>query len=235
MVLLRRGSEAKDGPPSEGPQQGKSMGSASKPLGVTPTLRTTMGVIETPVHLQRHRVTVEDYHLMAEVGILAPDARVELIDGEVIDMAPMNSRHASMVRKLERSLGQAAGDEALVSCQLPLRLLPRSEPEPDLVLLRFRADFYEVQHPEAADVLLLVEVSDSSLAYDLRVKLPLYARHGVPEVWIVDLENRQVRMFREPVSDHYAQEQVADIKATVGLYAAPRLSVNLSGLFSANR
>ncbi len=193
-----------------------------------------MDATDPPVHLQRHRVTVADYHLMAEVGILAPDARVELLDGEVMDMAPMKSRHAAMVRKLERSLMRAAGDEALVTCQLPLHLPPDSEPEPDLMLLRSRADFYAARHPEPADVILLIAVSDATLGYDLRVKLPLYARHGVPEVWVVDLENNRVRVFLKPVGDDYTEAWARDGSEpddALAPAAAPTLTIKLSGLF----
>jgi Uma2 family endonuclease len=192
-----------------------------------------MGAIESPVQLQRHRVTVENYHLMAEVGILAPDARVELIDGEVIDMAPMKSRHAWVVSELYERLTEQAAKQFNFRSQTPLHLSPHSEPEPDLMVLRRREDGYKASHPEASDVLLLIEVSDTTLGYDLRVKLPLYARHGVPEVWIVDLENHRLRVFRKPVDDDYTEAWALDgTEAAEALApaAAPGLTIQLSGL-----
>jgi Uma2 family endonuclease len=189
-----------------------------------------MGIIDQPGLLQRHLITVDEFYRMAEAGVLAPDARVELIEGEVIDMAPMNSRHAAAVRVLNQRLLAAVGEQALVSCQLPLRLSERSEPEPDLMLTRPQAGGYRDRHPGAADVVLLIEVSDSSLRYDRGVKLPLYARHGVPEVWIVDLENRLVRFYRRPGGDAYADITASE---TPGLTALPGLAevrVDLTGL-----
>ena len=190
-----------------------------------------MGASEQPVVLQRHRVTVDEYYRMGEAGILAPDARVELIEGEVIDMAPMKSAHAAMVRLLNQRLQRTAGGSAIVSCQLPLRLAAGSEPQPDLLLLRPKADFYAARHPEPADVLLLIEVADTSPDYDRRVKMPLYARHGVAEAWIVDLENRQVRFFRRPAGDNYTDITASETPGVVPVAALPGAAVDLAGLF----
>jgi Uma2 family endonuclease len=132
--------------------------------------------------LPRHRLNVDDYYRMAAAGVLARDARVELIEGEIIDMAPIGSRHSGTVSLLARRLAAAIGESAIVATQSPLRLSQLSESQPDLLLLKPRADFYRQSHPEPADVLLLIEVCESSLRYDQQVKLPLYARHGVAEV-----------------------------------------------------
>ena len=164
-----------------------------------------MGLIEPPELLRRHRLTVGEYYRMAEAGVLAPDARVELIDGEVVDMAPIGSRHGSAVKRLLHLFSAAVGSRAVIAVQDPVRLGDRSEPQPDLMLLAPRDDFYETAHPVAADVLLLVEVSDSTARYDREIKLPLYARHGVAEVWIVDLDARLLRVCRQPVGEAYAQ------------------------------
>jgi Uma2 family endonuclease len=118
---------------------------------------------------------VADYYRMAEVGILAPDARVELIDGEIIDMPPPGSSHAGTVDYLLSVLGTAARDRANLRVQSPVRLSEYSEPQPDLALLR----------PRAEDVLLIVEVAANSLRFDRKKKVPLYARHGIPEVWLL--------------------------------------------------
>lgn len=162
-----------------------------------------MEVIDTPPLLTRHRLSVADYYRMGEAGIFAPNARVELIEGEIIDMAPIGTRHGSAVMRLNSLLSAAVGSRAVVSVQNPLRLSDLSEPEPDLMLLKPRDDFYADAHPTAADVLLLIEVADTSARYDREIKLPLYARHGVPEVWIVDLDARLLRLFREPAGEAY--------------------------------
>jgi Uma2 family endonuclease len=191
-----------------------------------------MGVVEEPGLMQRHRLTVAEYHRMAEAGVLAPDARVELIEGEIVDVAPMKSAHASMVARLLMLLQRAAGDRATVWCQLPLRLGNRSELEPDLALLKPRADFYAQSHPTAADVLLLIEVSETTLGYDRGVKLPLYARHGVPEVWIVDLDNRLVRFFRQPAGESYADITATETPGATPVALLPGVSIDLAGILS---
>ena len=189
-----------------------------------------MGLIETPDLLKRHRITVDDYYRMAEAGVLAVDARVELIEGEIIDMAPMKSRHASAVAKLLALLTSAVGQHAMVWCQLPLRLGKQSEPEPDLMLLRPRADFYADAHPVAADVLLLIEVSDSTARYDREIKTPLYARHGVSEVWIVDLDSRVLRTLRQPVRGKYTEITETATPGKLAPHALPKMSIDLSSL-----
>lgn len=191
-----------------------------------------MGIVEEPGLLQRHRLTVDEYYRMAEAGVLAPDARVELIEGEIVDMPAMKSFHASAVGKLIPLLQLAVGSQALVWCQLPLRLDNRSEPEPDLMLVKPRADFYVGAHPTAADVLLLIEVSDTTSRYDREIKLPLYARHGVAEVWIVDLDNGVLRFFRKPSGGAYTDITATETPGMTSLPSLPGLSVDLSGLLS---
>src|SRR5688572_15958278 len=118
----------------------------------------------------RHRITVDQYHRMAEEGLLAPDARVELIEGEIVDMPPIGSRHAAAVSQLGKILYAAVGDSAIVWCQSSIRLGDLSEPQPDFAVLACREDLYRERHPAAADVLLAIEVSDSTLRYDLQTK-----------------------------------------------------------------
>jgi Uma2 family endonuclease len=156
----------------------------------------------------RHRVDVAAYYKMAEAGILTPKDRVELIGGEIFDMAPIGSGHAGKTNRLNRLFARAAADGlALVSVQSPLRLDAYNEPEPDVMLLRPREDDYQERHPGAADVLLLVELSESSLAYDRGTKLALYAKFGVPEVWIVDLRDAAVEVYREPAGGAYTHKE----------------------------
>lgn len=163
-----------------------------------------MDVLDEPL-LQRHLLSVDQFHLMGEAGVLAPDARVELIEGEVIEMAPMGSRHFSAAARLNQLLSAAVGTRAIVGVQLPLRLGTRSEPQPDLCVLKPREDFYATALPEAADALLVVEVSDRTLAYDVRVKSRLYARHAIPEVWVFDLVTPLLRVFTHPQDGEYTQ------------------------------
>jgi Uma2 family endonuclease len=144
----------------------------------------------------------------AEAGILGRDDRVELIDGEIIDMAPIGSPHAGSVNLIAQAFAAPFGlKRVVVSVQNPLRLDALNEPQPDLMLLRPREDGYRAAHPTAADVLLLVEVADSSLAYDRTTKLPLYARHGVPEIWIVDLAGGAVEVHGHPVAGRFTTER----------------------------
>ena len=145
----------------------------------------------------RRLFTVSEYYQMGNAGILTDDDRVELIEGEVIEMPAIGGRHASRVNRLTRLFSRAFGDEVILTVQNPLRLSQRSEPIPDILLLKPRPDFY-VEHPAPTDVLLLVEVSDTTAGYDRRVKLPLYARLGVPEVWIADLDRSIIDIHREP-------------------------------------
>lgn len=151
-----------------------------------------------------HRLTVDEYYRMAEVGLLGPDDRTELIEGEIIDMPPIGDRHADVVRILTKRLVQAAGDSADVSCQLPVRLSRRSEPQPDFVLLERKPESYR-KHPIPADVLLLIEVSDSTLGYDLGKRAQLYAAHMIPEYWVIDLQHERVWRHRMPALGKYGE------------------------------
>jgi Uma2 family endonuclease len=155
------------------------------------------------VPLRRYRFTVFDYHRMAEAGILGEDDRVELIDGEIIDMGAIGSRHAGCVNRLNRILTRELGDRAVVGVQNPVRLSDLSEPQPDVGVMKPRQDGYGARHPAPSDVLLIIEVADSSLPVDTEVKAPLYATAGIPEFWIVDLEGAAVDVFRDPVAARY--------------------------------
>jgi len=165
-------------------------------------------ILERPRAPTRRRLDVDVYYRMYEAGILTDPRHVELIDGEIIDMAAIGSPHAAVTNRLARLFTRAVRDEAtLVSVQSPLRLDTYNEPQPDLMLLRPRADDYRASHPNAADVLLLVEVSETSLPYDRGIKLALYARFGVPEIWIVDLIGAAVEVYREPKDGDYGRRE----------------------------
>ena len=176
----------------------------------------------------RHKLDVDDYYRMADAGILGEDDHVELIDGEVIDMAPIGQCHAATVNRLNRALVMACGDKAIVSTQNPVRLDRLNEPQPDFAVFRPRADFYATgERPGPADVLLLVEVADSSLRYDRAIKLPLYARAGIAEVWIVDLQRRVLDAYRRPVGGEYAEVATHRPGDQLALAIAPEITVQL--------
>ena len=158
----------------------------------------------------RRRFTVDEYYRMAEAGILGEDDRVELIDGEVICMTPIGPRHAGYVDRLTRRFLQSLGDRAQVRVQNPVRLGEHDEPEPDVTLLRPRPDDYTTRHPTPEDVLLVVEVADSTLDFDRRTKARRYAEHGIPELWIVDAnpKRRRIFVYRDPAPDGYRTVQV---------------------------
>jgi Uma2 family endonuclease len=149
--------------------------------------------------LVRHRFSVDEYEQMIEHGILTENARVELIRGEIIEKMAIGDPHAACVKRLNRLFSTFLGNRALVSVQDPIRLID-SEPEPDVALLLPRDDYYLSGKPRAPDILLVIEVSDSSLEYDREVKLPMYAEAGIAEFWIVNLEDHCLEVYRQPVS-----------------------------------
>lgn len=154
--------------------------------------------------VSRRRFTSAEYHAMAEAGIFSEDERVELIAGEIVRMAPIGSRHAGCVKRLNRGLSPL-GDRALVSVQDPISLGPSLEPEPDLAILRLREDDYTRSHPTPAEVFLVIEVADFSLDYDRDVKIPLYAQAGIPEAWLVNLLQREIHVYRAPSENGYRE------------------------------
>ncbi|HMN45779.1 MAG TPA: Uma2 family endonuclease, partial [Povalibacter sp.] len=153
----------------------------------------------------------------------------ELIEGEIIDMAPIGSRHAEVVDRLGKRLHAATGEVATVGVQRPVRLDSRSEPQPDLVLLKPRS--YANAHPTPRDVLLLIEVSDSTLRFDRDTKVALYARHGIAEVWLVDLVTPALHVFRHPSNNHYRDVTRIDAPGRIQVTALPGIAVDLTGLF----
>ncbi|WP_017317325.1 Uma2 family endonuclease [Mastigocladopsis repens] len=155
------------------------------------------------VQLLRRKFTVEQYHKMAESGILAKDDRVELIRGEIIEMSPIGTKHAACVNRLVNLLIQRLGKRIILAPQNPVILNNNSEPQPDVTLLQPREDFYENAHPQPTDIFLLIEVADTTVKYDLEVKIPLYAEEKITEVWLVDINEQSVEVFREPTTEGY--------------------------------
>jgi Uma2 family endonuclease len=177
------------------------------------------------VSVPRRLFTVDEYYEMARVGILKPDERVELLDGEIVAMNPIGSPHAWCVNRLNR-IFVAIEDRALVSVQNPLRLNARSEPEPDLVILQ--PDTPEDRHPQPEDVFLVIEVADSSIRVDRRRKMPMYARAGIPEYWIVDLTTDHVEVYRDPARARYRSVTLLRRGDVVSPRFAPDLLVDVT-------
>ncbi|MDH3604318.1 MAG: Uma2 family endonuclease [Candidatus Tectomicrobia bacterium] len=157
------------------------------------------------IQTSRRLFTVAEYEQMVQAGIFREDDRLELIDGEIFARSPIGSRHAACVRRLQRLLAQILGDQALVDTQNPVVLNDASEPLPDVVVLQNRSDLYAARHPRPDDILLVVEVADTSLSYDQDVKIPAYARSDIPEVWVVDLNSASVHVYRTPTTTGYQE------------------------------
>jgi Uma2 family endonuclease len=157
--------------------------------------------------VERRTWTVRDYYRMAETGILGPDERVELLNGEVVRMTPVGSRHAAAVSRLQDWLQRRLPEGMQLRVQQPVRLGEHSEPEPDLAVVRARDDFYAHAHPTGPDVLLVVEVAETSITYDKGVKRDAYARVGIPELWVVDLGHDRVVTYLEPSDGEYRRTQ----------------------------
>jgi Uma2 family endonuclease len=178
------------------------------------------------------RITIDEYYDMARTGLIAPDARVELIEGEVVHVAPIGDRHGDAVEKLDELLHRAVTGRARVRCQMPVRLGRYSQPEPDLVVVRQRVGPNDRGHPSAADVFLIVEVSDSTLRYDLDVKVPLYARHGVPEVWVIDLKHHTLHLHRSPVQGSYQDIASVPDGAPIAIPGVDSTAIDLSEILN---
>jgi Uma2 family endonuclease len=173
-----------------------------------------------------HRWSVEEYHQMALSGLLDETDRVELIEGELIDMSPIGSKHAFRVDSIARALQRSPGNSLLVRVQNPVLLGDHSEPQPDIAVVKDKN--YSEAHPGAEDVLLIVEVSDTTLAYDRDVKLSLYARHGIPEVWLLDVNAGELTIYREPAEGQYRLIRKPTRAETVSPVLVPGVAIALA-------
>lgn len=182
---------------------------------------------------QKHPISAEEYLRMGEAGVFAPEARLELIEGEIVEMAPIGSPHAAAVTRLNELLVQRTAGRALVSPQNPVIISDRSVPQPDLALLEPRADYYRQSHPKASDVYLVIEVADTTRAFDLGTKVPLYARCGIAEVWVVDVIESTIHVFREPNAAGYGTSLTVKPGQSVACAAVPEASLEVRELFSA--
>ena len=159
------------------------------------------------VQFQKRYFNVDEYYRMAEVGLLSPDDRVELIEGEIVEMSPIGSTHGGTVKRSSTFLRRELGDAVIVSVQDPIHLNDFSEPQPDIALLRPREDFYTKSHPTSSEVLIVIEVADTSVNYDRNVKLPLYARAGIPEAWLMVLPKDVIEVHSQPENGKYKKVQ----------------------------
>lgn len=190
--------------------------------------------IAMAVQLDRPRrlFTVDEYQRMAEAGILRPDERIELIEGEIFEMSPIDPRHAGCVINLNRLLVTHVGDRAVVSPQNPLVIRPRSEPQPDLVVLRRRSVSYSRAHPVPEDVLLAIEVANTSVRFDRAVKSRLYARAGIGEYWLVDVAASIVMVHRRPSGDRYAEVLEVGLHERISPAAFPDVTLTVADFFA---
>lgn len=176
------------------------------------------------------RITCAKYHAMIESGALTEQDRLELINGHLVQKMPIGPNHAGVVKALNFLLSRQIGDRAIVAVQDPVTLGEYSQPEPDVVIVRFRSDFYRSSHPGPEDVLLVVEVADSSFHYDLNTKIPLYAAAGIPEAWLVDLTARSVSVFSRPKGESYGRCGVYTAGGEIKVAAFPDVSVAVADL-----
>jgi Uma2 family endonuclease len=180
---------------------------------------------------KRTRISVERYQKMAECGAFTREDRIELIEGDMLDMAPNGTPHISLTAQLTRLLVLTLGDRAVVSPMAPVVLGDFSEPEPDLAVLKPRADFYRGKRPDAADALLVIEISESSLAFDQGIKRALYARYGIPEYWVVDVTGRCLHVYREPNAAGFAWTETVGTAGSVEASTLPGLRIEVRDLF----
>ena len=175
--------------------------------------------------LNTFRLNISQYHQMSEAGIFSENDKVELINGEIIEMLPIGRRHTACVNRLNSVFSQLLGKKVIVAVQNPILLNNLSEPEPDIALLQPRADFYESGHPQPQDIFLLIEVADSSLEYDRDVKIPLYASSGITEVWLVDIYEQVIIVYRYPSENGYSDIQKLSRGEKMSIQAFPEINL----------
>ena len=193
-------------------------------------VESTQQIQQAPV--ERWRFTVDDYYRMGEVGILPHDARVELVNGDVIQMPPIGSHHNGSVIGLDELLRERLGRRVTISNQGPLVLRQYGTPQPDLMILRRRDDYYRSANPTAADVLLLIEIADSSLTHDRDTKAPMYAQAGIADYWIVNLVDLHLLVYRQPVDGVYRSVQILGTEDSIQPLAFPDVTITVSEILA---
>ncbi len=162
----------------------------------------------TTVHLEKKLLTVSDYEAMYQAGILREDERMELLNGEIILMSPTGPKHSGIVNRVSNFIKSLFQLRAIIAVQNPVKIPPNSEPEPDLVILKPREDFYSEFHPMPADIWLIIEVSESTLDKDTLIKLPIYAQAGIPHYWIINIPEKRLEAYSGPTGMHYKLRQL---------------------------
>jgi Uma2 family endonuclease len=187
-----------------------------------------MNSVITPV--RKHLTDIHEWQKIGAANIFPPDSRIELIEGEIIEMAPIGSHHSSHLKRINKLFSTLVKEAAIIAVQDPLQLSDLSEPEPDFMLLRPVPDFYYEKQPNANDVLLLIEVADSSLAYDQNQKLRLYALHGVAEYWLLNLNDNCLEVYRKPNGEVYAEKTTLYKGDSITLSQLPDISIQVADI-----
>jgi Uma2 family endonuclease len=182
------------------------------------------------VQIIRRHFNVTEYYRMAAAGVFSEDDHVELIEGEIVEMNPIGSRHAACVGRLTKLLERLAGDRSIIWIQNPVQVNDYSEPLPDVALLKPRDDFYAQANPQAADVFLIVEVADSSVEYDRNIKIPLYAEAGIPEVWLINLLEETIEIYTRPLDDTYQEMLVIKRGESLVAKSIPNLTIDANAV-----
>lgn len=180
--------------------------------------------------INRRLLTVDEYYKMADAGILKPKEKLELINGEIFNRAASSAKRASYIMRINALFLEIFGDSVILSIHHPVRLSKYSEPEPDIAILKFRADYYTETHPSSEDVILLIEVSDSSVNVDKTIKLPLYAKSGIQEFWIVNLKSNQIEVYKKPKGDTYKTKEIYKKEKSIKLESLDAL-IDVSKIF----
>jgi Uma2 family endonuclease len=182
------------------------------------------------VNPTKHLTNIDEWRRLGEADIFPPESRLELINGEILEMAPIGFNHAGHLNRINKLFTRLVPDNVIASVQNPLQLGDFSEPEPDFMLLKPNVDFYSSRHPNANDVLLLVEVADSSLAFDQNQKLHLYARHGIPEYWLLNLNDSCLEVYRKPNGEVYAEKTTLRVGDTLTLSQLPEITLRIADI-----
>jgi Uma2 family endonuclease len=169
------------------------------------------------IDVTRRLINVDEFYKMAEVGILKPADRIELISGEIIEMSPIGSKHAGVVNRLSRLLNKILENKVVVGVQNPVRLDDINEPEPDISVLKYRSDDYSTHHPEPNDILALIEVADSTINYDKEIKIPLYASYKIPLYWIIDIGKDRIEVYTNPQDSDYLEKTTYNLSDEISL------------------
>ena len=177
------------------------------------------------------QITVTEYHQMAEMGIFHPEERLELISGQIIKMAARGTAHEAAITRTQRILNQRLGNKVLIRTQSPIKLDDYSEPEPDIAVVKTNVLDYEDHHPQPSEVFLVIEIADSSLKYDREVKTLAYAKSGIIDYWILDINGRKLYVYRLPNSEGYQSESILAENLTISPLAFPECKIMIKELF----